>query len=139
LQGREHILGEKRLAKVIVSTFLDRLNRGVDRRVGRHHDRDDLGPPRAQVADQLNAVALAESNVDERNCNGVPLEDLDGRVRRVSGFDRIAFKAQKLREAVRKIPVVVDHQYVARRLRADARGGLFLHGVRPNQIDIAIN
>ena len=117
LERRQQILGVEGLREIIIGARLQRLDRGLDRRIGRHHDGDEIGRALAQKAQEIDATLEAEPHIDERD-REVAAGDGGKRRRRVGrGGSVITLHAQQADEALGEIRIVVDDEDAARRRR----------------------
>ena len=62
--------GRERLGQVVPGAAADRLDGGLDRRVGRDHDDDEVGVLGEQLGDQVEAALLTEAQIQEHEIEG---------------------------------------------------------------------
>ena len=70
LERGEQLGGLKRLAQAIIGAAIERLDRGLRRGVGDHHDAQHVWMAPSKPGDQIDPVAATQAGVDQRHLGG---------------------------------------------------------------------
>ena len=124
LQSLDDLVVEERLLDVVVRAVLHRLDRVIDRRVGRHHEHLGVRPRALRREQHVHAARAGQPHVGDHHVEALLAEQVDRRLPVPDELDVIAFALQVVTQRDGDRLLVLDEQHAHR-----ARGLGFGHAL----------